>query len=57
MTVLVYPDRGVNVNVVLTTGTHVVGCWDGMTWWVGLNDNAEDVPVMPSYVDSWHPIS
>lgn len=57
MAVVMYPPRGTNVNVVLTTSTHVVGYWDGTTWWVGLNGSPDDVPIVPSYVDSWTPIS
>lgn len=47
------PPDGLNVNVTLTNGVTLIGLYTEGQWWVGVPDQAEDVPLNNEYVASW----
>lgn len=53
MAVETYPSLGQNVDVTLTTGSTYQGYWDGVQWWVGVNNDPNDVPLASTFVASW----
>ena len=47
------PPVGQNVVVVLDDGTEVLAYWMDGVWWVGQENDPEDIPVNQG-VQSWH---
>ncbi len=49
----VTPPLGQMVAVTLANGATIQGYFDGLQWWVGVPDQAEDIPLVNSFVVSW----
>jgi len=47
------PDLGVNVEITLTSGGKATGYWDGLQWWVGVDGQPDDLPIVNGFVASW----
>lgn len=47
------PPVGQNVEITLQNGSTFMAYFDGTQWWMGVPDEANDVPVVNSYVVSW----
>jgi hypothetical protein len=47
------PDVGLQVEITLANGDKFPAYWDGLQWWMGVDDNPNDVPVTNSFVVSW----
>lgn len=47
------PPVGNQVIVTLTNGSEFYAYHDGLQWWMGVNDDPNDVPVVNEYVESW----
>jgi len=48
-----FPDLGTNVRVVMSNGSEFTGYWDGLQWWVGINNDPNDLPVENDFVVRW----
>jgi len=56
MTIETYPTSlGQLVNVTLANGTETQAYWDGLQWWVSVEDDDNDAPILNDYVVSWRP--
>lgn len=52
----VAPPVGQTVDITLANGDVFPATWDGLQWWMGVNDNPNDIPVANDFVVSWnHP--
>jgi len=47
------PPTGQTVDVTLTNGSVFPATWDGLQWWIGVPDNADDVPIVNGFVTGW----
>jgi hypothetical protein len=47
------PTVGELVEITLATGDKFPAYWDGLQWWMGVDNNPNDVPVTNGYVVSW----
>ena len=47
------PEVGIQVIITLTNGSEFTAYYDGLQWWMGVNDDPNDVPVVNEYVQSW----
>lgn len=53
----VKPPAGNTVDVTLANGSKFPATWDGLQFWVGVNDDPNDIPVNNDFVVSWsHPV-
>lgn len=50
------PDVGIQVEITLANSSKFTAYWDGLQWWMGVNDDPNDVPVNNDYVVSWQHI-
>lgn len=50
------PPVGPTHEVTLANGSKFLANWDGLQWWMGVNEDPNDVPVNNSFVVSWGPI-
>jgi hypothetical protein len=41
------------VTVTLADGTRTPAYWDGVQWWVGLDDDEQDAPLVNEFVIAW----
>lgn len=48
------PPVGQTVEVTLVNGDVFSATWDGLQWWMGVDNNPNDVPVTNGYVASWN---
>lgn len=48
------PEVGISVNITLANGSTFPAYWDGLQWWMGVNDDPNDVPVTNEFVVSWN---
>lgn len=48
-----YPPLGQNVNVTLVNGSTAIAYWDGLQWWVGVDGQPDDLPIVNEFVSSW----
>lgn len=51
------PEIGYSVKITLANGSEFDAYWDGLQWWMGVNDDPNDVPITNSFVSSWQPNS
>ena len=51
------PNVGEQVEVTLANGSVFTAYWDGLQWWMGVNDDPNDVPVTNTYVVSWNQLN
>jgi len=49
----VTPPVGQTVEITLANGSKFLATWDGLQWWMGVNDDPNDVPVTNDFVVSW----
>ena len=49
----VNPPINQQVEVTLANGSVFVAMFDGLQWWMGVNDDPNDVPITNSFVVSW----
>jgi hypothetical protein len=47
------PDIGLSVEITLKNGSKFPAYWDGLQWWMGVNDDPNDVPITNEFVESW----
>lgn len=47
------PDVGEQVEITLANGSKFMAYFDGLQWWMGVNDDPNDVPVTNSFVVEW----
>jgi hypothetical protein len=50
------PTVGELFEVTLANGSKFQAYWDGLQWWMGVNDDPNDVPVTNDFVVSWGPL-
>lgn len=49
-----YPTTlGQMVTVTLANGTETQAYWDGLQWWVAVEDDDQDAPIMNDFVIAW----
>ena len=54
MSMETYPENlGQNVHITLVDGTQTDGYWDGLQWWVGIENDGNDLPIDNAFVASW----
>jgi YD repeat-containing protein len=54
MTIETYPTTlGQLVTVTLVNGETTQAYWDGLQWWVGVEDDDNDAPIINEFVASW----
>lgn len=51
----VLPPIGQTQEITLANGSKFLATWDGLQWWMGVNDDPNDVPVTNEYVTHWGP--
>lgn len=47
------PNVGESVEITLANGSKFTAYFDGLQWWMGVNDDPNDVPVTNSFVVEW----
>ena len=47
------PQIGIQVEITLVNGSVFTAYWDGLQWWMGVNDDPNDVPVTNDFVAEW----
>jgi phage baseplate assembly protein gpV len=47
------PNVGEQVEITLANGSKFMAYYDGLQWWMGVNDDPNDVPVTNEFVVSW----
>lgn len=56
MSLATYPAQlGQSVIVTLANGTETPAYWDGVQWWIGLENDDQDAPLMNDFVVAWRP--
>jgi hypothetical protein len=54
MAIETYPENlGEMVRCQLADGNEVMAYWDGLQWWVGLENDDQDAPIINEFVVSW----
>lgn len=54
MTIETYPTiLGQLVTVTLANGDETQAYWDGLQWWVGVENDDNDAPIINEYVVAW----
>jgi hypothetical protein len=54
MSIETYPTNlGQNVIVTLADGAETQAYWDGVQWWVGVEDDDQDAPIMNDFIIAW----
>lgn len=54
MTIETYPENlGEVVRCQLADGNEIMAYWDGLQWWVGLEDDDQDAPIMNDFIIAW----
>lgn len=54
MSIETYPaNLGQSVIVTLANGTETPAYWDGVQWWIGLENDDQDAPLMNDFVVAW----
>lgn len=41
------------VTVTLANNDEIEAYWDGLQWWTGLENEANDTPILNEYIVSW----
>lgn len=50
------PPVGEQQEITLANGDKFLAVWDGLQWWMGVDNNPNDVPVDNGFVASWGPV-
>lgn len=47
------PQIGIQVSIQVANGSTFTGYYDGLQWWVGINDDPNDLPINNEFVTGW----